>query len=63
VELRYEIGAILLQYGRPQEGVVWLESVLQIQPDHQRARDALAAHEAGRAMPKRDAPAPPRTAH
>ncbi len=63
VELRYAIGAMLLQYGRPQEGVVWLESVLQIQPDHQRARDALAAHEAGRAVPKRDAPAPPRTAH
>lgn len=40
IELRYEIGMILMEYGNPQEGVNWLQSVLDIEPEH---AGALAA--------------------
>ncbi len=41
VELRYEIGMTLLQYGSPEDGSKWLRTVLDLQPDHQGARQAL----------------------
>ena len=41
-ELRYEIGMTLLRYGSPVDGLKWLQSVLEIEPEHQLARAALA---------------------
>jgi type IV pilus assembly protein PilF len=43
-ELRCSIGRTLLQYGNPVEGVLWLRSVLQFDPENQNAREALAEH-------------------
>ena len=57
VELRYAIGTTLLRYGPPEDGVVWLESVLQLQPDHQRARDALTDYYSGLSPPATSRPA------
>jgi len=46
-ELRYEIGVILLNYGSPDDGAKWLRTVLQLDPDHRGAHQALATyHEA-----------------
>jgi tetratricopeptide (TPR) repeat protein len=42
VQLRYEIGVTLLKYGSPADGIKWLRSVLELQPDHQLTRKALA---------------------
>lgn len=42
VECRYEIGQKLLTYGEPSIGVVWLRSVLELQPDHRLAHEALS---------------------
>jgi tetratricopeptide (TPR) repeat protein len=47
VELRCEIGATLLEYGPPSDGVVWLKSVLMLQPGHRRARALLADYYSG----------------
>lgn len=43
VQLRYEIATTLLKYGSPDDGVRWLRTVLQIQPDHEAALAAMAA--------------------
>jgi tetratricopeptide (TPR) repeat protein len=43
-ELRFEIGMTLLQYGDPDDGAKWLRTVLELQPDHAAARQALAAY-------------------
>jgi len=40
-QLRYEIGKTLLQYGSPADGLKWIRSVLEIDPEHQLARQAL----------------------
>ena len=42
--LRYEIGVILLEYGNPEEGVGWLQSVLEYVPNHPEACRALSKH-------------------
>jgi tetratricopeptide (TPR) repeat protein len=42
VELRFEIGSKYLKYVSEEQGVVWLNSVLQYQPDHWGAHQALA---------------------
>lgn len=42
VEYRYEIGVNLLKYGEPSNGVVWLRSALEVDPDHRPAHTALA---------------------
>jgi lipopolysaccharide biosynthesis regulator YciM len=41
VAARYEIGTLHLEYGSEQEGLMWLKSVLQFQPEHAGARAAL----------------------
>lgn len=43
-ELRYEIGVILLNYGSPGDGAKWLRTVLQLDPDHRGAHQALATY-------------------
>jgi tetratricopeptide (TPR) repeat protein len=43
-ELRYDIGLTLLKYGSPEDGVKWLRTVLELQPDHAAAHQALAAY-------------------
>jgi Flp pilus assembly protein TadD len=45
--LRCEVGLIFLRNGQTREGLRWLESALQIDPDHAEARQALLRH-AGR---------------
>lgn len=47
-DLRYEIGKILLEFGNPQEGLGWLHSVLEIDPTHTGAREAIADFESRR---------------
>jgi tetratricopeptide (TPR) repeat protein len=37
-DLRFEIGKTLLDYGNPDEGLGWLQSVLQLDPNHPEAR-------------------------
>ena len=44
VGLRCEIGEILLEYGNPEEGAAWLQSVLEYAPHHPRACHALAGY-------------------
>ncbi len=41
-EVRYEIGAFLQQYGPPEDAARWMQSVLELQPDHPGAHRALA---------------------
>lgn len=53
VELRFEIATTLMKYGSPDDAVRWLRSVLQLQPDHQGAQEALA----GYLQTRRDKPA------
>ena len=43
-ELRYRLGMVLLKYDNPTHGVVWLQSVLELQPNHRPAHAALAAY-------------------
>lgn len=42
--LRYEAGKIMMELGMQDEGADWLRTALRIQPGHQLAREALAAH-------------------
>jgi tetratricopeptide (TPR) repeat protein len=42
--LRYEIGTTLLQYGSPEDGAKWLRTVLELDPNHRGAHQALAAY-------------------
>ncbi|MSR58480.1 MAG: tetratricopeptide repeat protein [Planctomycetaceae bacterium] len=42
LDARVEIGTTLIEYGDRAEGVAWLLSVLQYQPDHQEAHRLLA---------------------
>lgn len=44
VDLRFEIGTLLMNYGDPDDGARWLRSVLQLDPHHRGAHQALAAH-------------------
>lgn len=44
VELRHEIGMILMQYESPSEGARWLRSVLELQPKHRPTHAALAEY-------------------
>ena len=44
-DLRYEAGKIMMDLGMQDEGADWLRTALQIQPGHQLAREALAAHD------------------
>ena len=48
--LRYEAGKIMMDLGLKDEGADWLRTALKIQPGHQLAREALAAHD-GAAQP------------
>jgi predicted Zn-dependent protease len=48
IELRCEIGRLLMKYGDPTKAAQWWQSVLQIKPDHQEASRALAAYHEGR---------------
>lgn len=45
-DLRYEAGKIMMDLGLKDEGADWLRTALKIQPGHQLAREALAAHDA-----------------
>jgi predicted Zn-dependent protease len=42
VELRYKIGSTVLRYRDPSDGVRWLKSVLEIDPDHRDTHRTLA---------------------
>lgn len=48
VALRYELGTLQLKYGSEREGLMWLKSVLDFQPDHAAATEALKRYEANR---------------
>lgn len=41
IDLRYEVGMILVEYGNPQEGLSWLKSVLDLDPTHPGALAAV----------------------
>lgn len=43
-ELRYKIGSIHLQYGNTEDGLMWLGSVLELNPNHGPTHAALAEH-------------------
>jgi predicted Zn-dependent protease len=43
-DLRCEVGSLFLRNGEPHEGVLWLQTALQIAPDHRAAHQALADH-------------------
>lgn len=43
-DLRYEIGWRLLKFDDPVQGELWLRSTLEIDPDHEQARNALVEH-------------------
>ena len=43
--LRYEAGKIMMDLGMKEEGANWLRTALKIQPWHQQAKEALAAHD------------------
>jgi predicted Zn-dependent protease len=45
VDIRFELGTMQLERGNHREGVMWLKSVLELQPDHAGAREALRRHE------------------
>lgn len=42
IDLRFQIGEILLNYESPEAGAGWMRSVLEIDPTHQAAHQALA---------------------
>jgi hypothetical protein len=44
LQLRYEIGAAHLRYGNTEDGMMWLQSVLNIDPKHQPTHLALAEY-------------------
>ncbi|HEY3966237.1 MAG TPA: tetratricopeptide repeat protein [Planctomycetaceae bacterium] len=44
VEARCEIGAIYLDYGQPEKGILWLNSALQYNPQCQTAHQCLARY-------------------
>lgn len=44
VGLRLELGEILLKYESPEAGAGWMRSVLEIEPNHQRAHQELAKY-------------------
>ena len=44
VELRYEIGETQLRYGNIEDGLMWLQSVLDIDPNHRPTHGALAEY-------------------
>jgi predicted Zn-dependent protease len=58
--VRFEIGTTLLKYGCPEDGARWLQSVLQFQPDHPGARQALAAFYKARGDPQKTLASPER---
>jgi tetratricopeptide (TPR) repeat protein len=41
-QLRYEMGVIFLRNGRDEEGIAWLKTALQVDPDHAASHQALA---------------------
>jgi Flp pilus assembly protein TadD len=43
-DLRCAVGRLFLRNGQPREGVLWLQSALQVAPDHPPAHQALAEH-------------------
>jgi len=40
--LRSQVGAIFLQFGKDKEGLAWLNSALQDDPNHRRTHQVLA---------------------
>lgn len=44
VELRYELGTLLMRYESREDGVGWLQSLLRFDPHHARAHRALAEY-------------------
>lgn len=47
VESRYRIGLLQFKNGAIQEGLLWMQSVLQLEPEHRGARAALLEHSTG----------------
>lgn len=43
-DLRCEIGQLFLHNGEAREGILWLQSAVQVAPDHRPAHQALAQH-------------------
>ena len=54
VEARSKIGKIYLEYGLPESGIVWLQSVLNYQPHHRATLQALAEYYEKRAAENPD---------
>lgn len=48
---RLEAARLLLQYGSPEDGVAWLQSILQLEPDHPEAHRELADYYEARNLP------------
>ncbi|MDZ4686466.1 MAG: tetratricopeptide repeat protein [Planctomycetaceae bacterium] len=44
VDLRFQIGKTLLEYGNPDEGISWLQSALELDADHPESLAALAEY-------------------
>jgi tetratricopeptide (TPR) repeat protein len=45
--LHYEMGTLLIETGRGEVGVLWLQSALQLDPNHKPSQSALAAYYQG----------------
>lgn len=43
-ELRFEVGAILFQYGDPSDAARWMRAALELNPNHRGAHRALASY-------------------
>ena len=44
VDARFEIGTVMLEYISPNQGLVWLNSVLRYEPDHLKTHQVLAKY-------------------
>ena len=43
-DLRYEAGKIFMDMGMKEDGAAWLQTVLQMQPNHPQARETLETY-------------------
>jgi len=50
VAVRFDIGMLQLEFGSRSEGLLWLQSILQFQPDHEPARLAIAGSQGARSI-------------
>ena len=55
-DLRYEVGKIMMDLGMKKEGAGWLQTAIQIQPNHRLALEALEENAADSPATSRDIP-------